>query len=160
MLAFKPERLGHMCCLDAALSQQLAASGIPVELCLSSNVITESVQGIAYHHFEPLRKSGSWLLPGSEPASVRVCEGVATTGRALLQILRGALGSGALHLSGSLWSPSMARSCRSSRCAVHRRHWCVQHQPVPGVCHGSPGVSVVQGAADHTGSRISCLCVC
>ena len=62
MLQFQPDRLGHMCCLNAALEQQLFASCIPVELCLSSNVITASVKGFPDHHFLPFYKAGQQLL--------------------------------------------------------------------------------------------------
>ena len=58
ILDFKPDRLGHMCCLTPDLQQELKDSHIPVELCLSSNVITKSVKGFPDHHFLPLFRSG------------------------------------------------------------------------------------------------------
>lgn len=58
MLLLRPDRLGHMCCLDEACEQQLLASRIPLELCLSSNVITKSVTGFPDHHFLPYYKAG------------------------------------------------------------------------------------------------------
>lgn len=58
ILAFRPDRLGHMCFMDEASERELRASRIPLELCLSSNVITESVQGYPDHHFLPLFKAG------------------------------------------------------------------------------------------------------
>ena len=62
MLDFRPDRLGHMCCLNSALEEQLFASTIPVELCLSSNVITASVKGFPDHHFLPFYTAGQPLL--------------------------------------------------------------------------------------------------
>lgn len=59
MLAFRPDRLGHCCCLSPAARQQLCDAQIPVELCLSSNVITESVPGFPAHHFGPLHSEGA-----------------------------------------------------------------------------------------------------
>lgn len=61
MLQFQPDRLGHMCCLNPSLEQQLFSSLIPVELCLSSNVITASVKGFPDHHFLPFHTAGQHI---------------------------------------------------------------------------------------------------
>ncbi len=58
MLEFLPDRLGHMCCLNDSLESILLSSSIAVELCLSSNVITESVSDYPDHHFSKLYKAG------------------------------------------------------------------------------------------------------
>eukprot|EP00271_Cylindrocystis_brebissonii_P020797 TRINITY_DN7072_c0_g1_i4.p1 TRINITY_DN7072_c0_g1~~TRINITY_DN7072_c0_g1_i4.p1 ORF type:complete len:345 (-),score=37.17 TRINITY_DN7072_c0_g1_i4:143-1177(-) len=51
MLALKPERVGHVCCLAEPEWSTLLRSNIPVELCLTSNVKTESVESYSKHHF-------------------------------------------------------------------------------------------------------------
>jgi len=45
MLSFAPERLGHAvtAAADEDLLPALLGSGIPVELCLTSNVLSQSV---------------------------------------------------------------------------------------------------------------------
>lgn len=58
MLHFRPERLGHMCCLDESLEVLHYNTGIPVELCLSSNIITGSVASYPEHHFHPFYSAG------------------------------------------------------------------------------------------------------
>ena len=62
ILDFKPDRLGHMCCLDDDLEKQFYDSCIPVELCLSSNIITESVATFPDHHFLHIFRAGKYFL--------------------------------------------------------------------------------------------------
>ena len=50
-----------VCCISAQSSAGSRA-GIPVELCLTSNVITESVTSLADHHFLDLYTAGARLL--------------------------------------------------------------------------------------------------
>jgi len=61
MLRFKPERLGH--CVfttrDETLWAQLRASKIPVELCITSNVVTDSVDAEGGVESTPTKKSAS-----------------------------------------------------------------------------------------------------
>lgn len=56
MVAWRPDRLGHMVCMGEILRGKLLESRIPVEICLSSNVKTGSVKSFKEHHFEGLYK--------------------------------------------------------------------------------------------------------
>lgn len=56
MLDFQPERLGHVCCLSEKQWQRLRALKIPLELCLTSNVMTESVQDYCNHHLREVHR--------------------------------------------------------------------------------------------------------
>lgn len=40
ILTFRPDRLGHACCLSGALYRKMVALRIPIEVCLTSNVHT------------------------------------------------------------------------------------------------------------------------
>ena len=51
MLDFCPDRLSHVVCLEPAERDRLLRLGIPLELCLTSNVLTESVPSYDRHHF-------------------------------------------------------------------------------------------------------------
>ena len=54
MLAFAPERLGHAVRVDPALERELLATRIPVEVCLTSNLKTQSVRALSEHVCERL----------------------------------------------------------------------------------------------------------
>ena len=51
ILQFKPDRLGHCCCLEAESETELMAARIPMEVCLSSNMGTLEISTLADHHF-------------------------------------------------------------------------------------------------------------
>lgn len=51
MLAFAPDRFGHCCFVDAANMTKLKTSRIPIELCPTSNLLSNSVPTIDQHHF-------------------------------------------------------------------------------------------------------------
>ena len=61
MLRFKPERLGHcvFTARDETLWAQLRASKIPVELCITSNVVTDSVDAEGGVEGTPAKKSAN-----------------------------------------------------------------------------------------------------
>lgn len=49
MLAFKPDRFGHAVCMSDSVAKCLVESRIPVEACLTSNLITRSVSAASEH---------------------------------------------------------------------------------------------------------------
>ncbi|XP_068627981.1 adenosine deaminase-like protein [Battus philenor] len=61
MLQFKPDRIGHGICIHPKFGgtedtwNLLCESGIPVEVCLTSNVNTKSVPDYSSHHFQYLQ---------------------------------------------------------------------------------------------------------
>ncbi|CAO2823666.1 unnamed protein product [Amaranthus hypochondriacus] len=54
MLDFLPERIGHACCLEEDAWRKLKTSKIPVEICLTSNIRTNTISSIDVHHFADL----------------------------------------------------------------------------------------------------------
>ena len=58
MLAFAPERLGHAVRVDPALESELLATRIPVEVCLTSNLKTQSVATLGEHVCARLLRAG------------------------------------------------------------------------------------------------------
>ncbi|KAJ0016913.1 hypothetical protein Pint_10919 [Pistacia integerrima] len=51
MLGFLPHRIGHACCFEEEEWRKLKSSEIPVEICLTSNIRTETISSIDIHHF-------------------------------------------------------------------------------------------------------------
>jgi len=58
MLAFRPERLGHAVRADPALESELLQSRVPVEVCLTSNLMTKSVSDLDKHICARLLRAG------------------------------------------------------------------------------------------------------
>ncbi|KAK3127932.1 hypothetical protein QOZ80_7AG0580330 [Eleusine coracana subsp. coracana] len=54
VLDFCPQRLGHVCCLNDDEWKQLKSLKIPIEICLTSNVMTGGAPSLELHHFADL----------------------------------------------------------------------------------------------------------
>ncbi|PRQ28501.1 putative adenosine deaminase [Rosa chinensis] len=54
MLDFLPQRIGHACCFEEAEWEKLKSSSIPVEICLTSNIRTNTIPSLDIHHFADL----------------------------------------------------------------------------------------------------------
>jgi adenosine deaminase len=46
---FRPDRVGHCCCLSEANDKRLQSLDIPIEVCMTSNLVTKNVDHIAEH---------------------------------------------------------------------------------------------------------------
>lgn len=62
MLDFFPERIGHACCLEEDAWGKLKLSKIPVEICLTSNIRTNTISSVDVHHFADLYKAKHPLI--------------------------------------------------------------------------------------------------
>lgn len=53
MLAFRPDRFGHVCFISSANAATLAQQRTPLELCLTSNILSHAatIRSYAEHHF-------------------------------------------------------------------------------------------------------------
>ncbi|OAY25961.1 hypothetical protein MANES_16G010200v8 [Manihot esculenta] len=54
MLDFLPKRIGHACCFREEDWKKLKSSKIPVEICLTSNIRTNTISSLDIHHFADL----------------------------------------------------------------------------------------------------------
>lgn len=70
MLDFLPRRIGHACCFEDGEWEKLKSSKIPVEICLTSNIKTESISSLDVHHFAELYKSNHPLILCTDDAGV------------------------------------------------------------------------------------------
>ncbi|KAH6790491.1 adenosine/AMP deaminase family protein [Perilla frutescens var. frutescens] len=62
MLDFLPKRIGHACCFEDEEWKLLRRLNIPVEICLTSNIRTETIASADVHHFADLYKSNHPLI--------------------------------------------------------------------------------------------------
>ncbi|KAL5578880.1 hypothetical protein UlMin_011322 [Ulmus minor] len=54
MLDFLPQRIGHACCFEEEEWKKLKLFNIPVEICLTSNIRTNTISSLDVHHFADL----------------------------------------------------------------------------------------------------------
>ncbi|KAG6383003.1 hypothetical protein SASPL_157261 [Salvia splendens] len=59
---FLPKRIGHACCLEDEDWKLLKRLEIPVEICLTSNIKTETIASADVHHFADLYKPNHPLI--------------------------------------------------------------------------------------------------
>ncbi|KAK4487345.1 hypothetical protein RD792_006039 [Penstemon davidsonii] len=70
MLDFLPMRIGHACCFEEEEWKLLKKLKIPVEICLTSNIRTETISSLDVHHFADLYKSNHPLVLCTDDAGV------------------------------------------------------------------------------------------
>ncbi|KAJ8761891.1 hypothetical protein K2173_005602 [Erythroxylum novogranatense] len=70
MLDFLPHRLGHACCLGEKEQWMLKSSKIPVEICLTSNIRTNTISSLDIHHFADLYMAKHPLVLCTDDAGV------------------------------------------------------------------------------------------
>lgn len=64
------ERIGHACCFEEEEWKRLKSLNIPVEICLTSNIRTNSVHSIEVHHFADLYNSKHPLVICTDDSGV------------------------------------------------------------------------------------------
>eukprot|EP00761_Pharyngomonas_kirbyi_P010668 gb/GECH01010689.1/.p1 GENE.gb/GECH01010689.1/~~gb/GECH01010689.1/.p1 ORF type:complete len:336 (+),score=75.61 gb/GECH01010689.1/:1-1008(+) len=62
MLNFKPDRIGHGCFLTQKSEAVMLQQRVPLEICISSNVLTQSVSSAQDHHFGELWKQHQYPM--------------------------------------------------------------------------------------------------
>lgn len=70
MLDFLPGRIGHACCFEEEEWRMLKSSKIPVEICLTSNIRTETISTLDVHHFADLYKAKHPIVLCTDDAGV------------------------------------------------------------------------------------------
>lgn len=70
MLDFLPQRIGHACCFEEEEWRKLKSSKIPVEICLTSNIRTETISSLDIHHFVDLYKAQHPLVLCTDDSGV------------------------------------------------------------------------------------------
>ncbi|KAL1829813.1 hypothetical protein ACET3Z_008225 [Daucus carota] len=70
MLDFIPERIGHACFFGEEEWKKLKSTKIPVEICLTSNIQTNSISSLEVHHFEDLYRSKHPIVLCTDDAGV------------------------------------------------------------------------------------------
>ncbi|KAL0398740.1 UNVERIFIED_CONTAM: N6-mAMP deaminase [Sesamum radiatum] len=70
MLDFLPRRIGHACCFGDDEWKLLKKLKIPVEICLTSNIRTETIASVDVHHFADLYESNHPLILCTDDAGV------------------------------------------------------------------------------------------
>ncbi|KIJ23451.1 hypothetical protein M422DRAFT_195892, partial [Sphaerobolus stellatus SS14] len=63
LLSFGPSRLGHATFLSPEAREIVMRDKIPIEICLTSNLLCKTVKSIDVHHIR-------WLLQHSHPFSI------------------------------------------------------------------------------------------
>lgn len=70
MLDFWPQRIGHACFFEGEDWEKLKRLKIPVEICLTSNIRTNSISSLDVHHFADLYKANHPLVICTDDSGV------------------------------------------------------------------------------------------